>query len=365
MVEGMVTAAALPACLREAVESVRPVDAEWVRRAEERQATLTKPPGSLGRLEDIAARLCAIQETLRPAASPRRIVVFAADHGVAARGVSAYPAEVTPQMVANFVRGGAAINALARAAMADVQVIDVGVASPVAAQGSAARFVSRRIRAGTRDLAVEAAMSEEEMLAAIGVGLDVAEEAERDGIVLLGMGEMGIGNTTAASALTAALIGLAPSQVTGRGTGVDEARLAHKIAVIAAAVEHHRREGHDAFYLARALGGLEIAALAGLCLGAARRRRVLVADGFIATAGVLVAATLCPAVTGYVVAAHLSPERGHQVQLDALGLRPLLDLQMRLGEGTGAALAMNVIGAAVAAFNEMATFAGAGVSGRQ
>jgi nicotinate-nucleotide--dimethylbenzimidazole phosphoribosyltransferase len=271
-------------------------------------------------------------------------VVFAANHGVTEEGVSPYPAEVTAQMVQNFGAGGAAINALARAAQANVSVLDVGVAQ------------------GTRNLAREPAMSEDEMLAAIETGRAEAVRARSDSVALLGLGEMGIGNTTAASAIASALTGLPPSRVTGPGTGLDDKGRRHKVEVIERALALHRLPSRGPLEVLRSVGGLEIAALAGLCLEAASQRIAIVVDGFIASAAFAIAATLAPGVKDYAFFSHLSGEPGHRALLDFLGVEPLLDLGLRLGEGTGAALAMPILGAAVAAHNEMATFAEAGVS---
>ena len=363
-----VTAARTRAFVAAAVGRVRPVSEHWRREGARRLDRLTKPPGSLGRLEEIALRCCAIQETLDLTTSPRRIIVCAGDHGVVAEGVSAYPRAVTAQMVANFLAGGAAINALAAAAEADVWIVDVGVDGPIAADGRHARLLSRRVRNGTRNMLEEPAMSEAELVAALQVGLDLAAQAAADGVRLLGLGEMGIGNTTAASAVTAAMTGRPPALVTGRGTGVDEDTFGRKVSVVGRAVARHRSApGAPSAPLdaLRSVGGLEIAALCGVCLGAAAHRLAIVADGFVATSAALVAAALAPSLTDYLFAGHLSPEPGHAVQLDHLGLSPLLNLNMRLGEGTGAALAMPVIGAAARAFTSMATFESAGVSEQQ
>jgi nicotinate-nucleotide--dimethylbenzimidazole phosphoribosyltransferase len=274
------------------------------------------------------------------------VVVFAASHGVVAEGVSPYPPEVTAQMVSNFGRGGAAINALARAAGAEVVAVDVGV------------------ERGTRNFAREPAMTEEEMCAAFERGGEEARRASEEGVALLGLGEMGIGNTTAASAMTAALTGLPPARVTGPGTGLDEAGLRLKIEVIERALALHRPTREDPLEVLRSVGGLEIAALAGLSLEAASLRMAIVVDGFIASAAFAVASMLEPRVKTYAFFSHLSTEPGHRALLDFLGVDPLLDLRLRLGEGTGAALAMPILGAAAAAHNEMATFADAGVSGK-
>jgi nicotinate-nucleotide--dimethylbenzimidazole phosphoribosyltransferase len=360
--------------LKEAIERIAPVDPRWVARAEARQLRLTKPPGSLGRLERLAARLCAVQQTLQPRSAGRRVIIFAADHGVVREGVSAYQPEVTRQMVANFCAGGAAINAIARTSNAEIEVVDIGIAGDVVAGGQeisvsgpaetphGVRLIGARVRGGTGNIAREAAMTEDEMLAALRVGIELGQRAAREGVALVGLGEMGIGNTTAASAVTAALTGLAPAVVTGRGTGADGKTLARKVAAVERALETNRPVSTDALDVLRKVGGLEIAGLCGLCLGAAGGRAAIIADGFIATAGAALAVRLCPAVAGYTFAGHLSTEPGHAALLELVGLRQILDLEMRLGEGTGAALAMNIIGAAVAAFNEMATFDSAGVS---
>ena len=349
--------------LKATVARIEAIDPAWTARAEARLDRLTKPPGSLGRLEPLAARLCAIQRTLTPRTSPARIVVFAGDHGVAIEGVSAYPQAVTAQMVANFTRGGAAINALARMVAADLRVVDVGVAGRVDACGSAARFESRKVRGGTRNIARGPAMSKSELRAAIAVGLDVAETAASDGVAVLACGDMGIANSTAASAITAALTGASPAETTGRGTGIDDDTLAAKVAVVARALDVNRT-GQRPLDALRTVGGFEIAAIAGACLGAAAERLVVVGDGFIATAAALAASRICPAFAGYWIAGHQSAERGHRLQLEALRAEPLLHLELRLGEGTGAALAIPLLHAAAALIAGMATFEAAGVSDR-
>jgi len=347
--------------LDQTIEAIRPVDAQWMAAAERHQLELTKPPGSLGRLEEIANRCAAIRETLAPTVSRPRIVIFAADHGVCAEGVSAYPQEVTAQMVANYIRGGAAINALARAGNIELQVVDVGVLAPLAAFDG---VVSRRAAASTRNFCVEPAMTEAEMLAALGTGIELAAEAAAEGCDLLGFGEMGIGNTTSASAIAAALTGEAVATMVGRGTGVDDEGIGRKRRAIERALALHATSLTSVQGILRCVGGLEIAAMCGFCLGAAAQRLPVVTDGFIATAAAAVAIRMCPAMAGYLFAAHESVEPGHAKLLAAIGQEPLLHLRMRLGEGTGAALAMGIVQAAVAAFTQMATFAGAGVSNR-
>lgn len=343
------------------LRQIEPLDPEWMRRAEARQASLTKPPGSLGRLEDLANRIVAIQRSLTPTVERARIVVCAADHGVTAEGVAPYPSAVTGQMVANFLAGGAGVNALARIAGAEVRVVDIGVAANLE---HAPGLHSRRIAAGTRNMAREPAMTAEQANAAVAVGLEMGRDAIAAGIDMIGLGEMGIGNSTAASAVTAALTGMSVDRVTGRGTGADDAMLAQKIRVIETALERHRPDPEDAIDVLTKVGGFELAGLAGVLLAAAAGRKVVVTDGFIATAAAALAVRMCPAANEYLFAAHRSPEPGHTALLALIGQEPLLDLRMRLGEGTGAALAFVVIRAAVAAFTEMATFGSAGVSNR-
>jgi nicotinate-nucleotide--dimethylbenzimidazole phosphoribosyltransferase len=348
--------------LDEVVSGLPPIEAadrEWIARAEARQRSLTKPPGSLGRLEDIANRVAAIQQTLTPKIASARIVVFAADHGVTAERVAPYPPSVTAQMVTNFLAGGAGVNALARVAGADVIVVDIGIAS---ALEPTAGTRGRRVARGTRNMVQEPAMTPDETRDAMVVGIEAGKEAVEAGVDVIGLGEMGIGNSTAASAVTAALTGLPAAVVTGRGTGADDLMLERKIAVIERALQARRPDPGDPLDVLAKVGGLELAGLAGLVLAGAAHRRVVVTDGFIATAAAAIAVRLCPAASDYLFAAHRSPEPGHSVLLSLIGHEPLLDLQMRLGEGTGAALALGVIRGAVAAFTQMATFSSAGVS---
>lgn len=348
--------------IEETINKIRPVETAWLERAGRRQLELTKPPQSLGRLEEIANRLCAIQETLQPNVERREIFVFAASHGVCAEGISPYPAAVTAQMVLNFLRGGAAINALAKTANAGLTVVDIGVDTNF--EETALNFVKAKVAYGTKNFAQGAAMSGGEMQRAIEVGIELAQLAKAKGAKIVGLGEMGIGNTTAASAVASALLGVAPSQTVGRGTGADDAMLAHKIEVVSQALAVNQPYKSDAFDVLQKVGGLEIAGLVGLCLGAASERIAIVTDGFIATAATALAVKIRPFVKDYVFASHLSVERGHTALLEFIEQKPLFDLEMRLGEGTGAALAMNIIASAVAAFNQMATFAQASVSNR-
>lgn len=347
---------------------IRSIDQSWLERAAERQNHLTKPPRSLGKLEDIACRMAAIQQTLSPRVDRKRVVVFAGDHGVTQEGVSPYPSEVTAQMVANFLRGGAAINAVAKTVGAELVIVDAGVAFPIPAidvAGSAAHFVAKPVRPGTRNFLKEPALTMEETLRALLLGCEMARQAGEAGVNLIGTGEMGIGNTTSASAVTAALTGYPAAAVTGRGTGVDDEALARKQRVVEQSVRMHAPRPDDALHILQALGGLELAGLAGLCLGAAAQRIAIVCDGFIASTSAALAVRLCPAAVDYMFPGHLSTEPGHAIILEVLGRKPLLHLEMRLGEGTGAALAMAIIDAAVRTFVEMATFESAGVAGKQ
>ena len=348
--------------LNKTLERIAPVDPEWIQRAERRQLELTKPPHSLGELENIANRLCAIQQTLTPSVAQREIYVFAASHGVCEENISPYPSAVTRQMVLNFLNGGAAINALAKIAGAELTVIDVGVDGEFNSQ--AKNFVQAKVANGTKNFTGGAAMSEDEMTQALRVGFDAAKKAQSKGTTLIGLGEMGIGNTTAASAITAALLNLEPETTTGRGTGADDETWRRKIETVRRAIAINQPDANDAFDVLRKVGGLEIAALVGLIISAAANRTAIITDGFIATAAAALAVKAHPAIAGYIFAAHLSVEQGHASLLEYIKQKPLFDLQMRLGEGTGAALAMNVIAAAVAAFLEMATFESASISNR-
>jgi len=348
--------------LRETIAGIAAVDpavgAETQRLLDEK----TKPRRSLGRLEDLACRFAAIRGTPVPPMPEKALVVMAADHGVVSRGVSAYPQEVTAQMLANFASGGAGVNVLARQAGARVIVVDMGV---IAAPSHLPAVLARRIGPGTKDFTAGPAMSRDEAEAALEVGIALAAELARDGITLLGIGEMGIGNTTAASALTACLTGASVREVTGRGTGIDAATLARKVAIVEEALAVNRLAppgSADPLDVLARLGGFEVAGLAGVVLGAAAARVPVLVDGFIAAAAALVATRLAPRAEDYLIASHLSVEAGHAHLLRALGLVPLLDLELRLGEGTGSALAMGLVDAALRILHEMASFAEAGVA---
>ncbi|HEX7051915.1 MAG TPA: nicotinate-nucleotide--dimethylbenzimidazole phosphoribosyltransferase [Longimicrobiales bacterium] len=339
------------------ISGIRPADRADPVAVRAHLDDLTKPPGSLGRLEALAVRLARIYGDPPPPLRRRAVLLFAADHGVAARGVSAYPPEVTAQMCRNFAAGGAAINAIARAVGADVVIVDVGVDADAAALPG---VVSRKVRRGTRDLSIEPAMTRTETLEAMRAGFELAA-GRAESTDIFALGDMGIGNTTAAAAVTAALTGAQPESVVGAGTGLDAAGIERKRRVVNEAVARIDPAADPVDVLAH-VGGLEIAALAGATLGAASVGRAVVCDGFITTAAALAAVRFCHDVADYLIASHRSVEPGHTVQLAALGLDPLLDLELRLGEGTGAALALPLIEAAAGVLREMATFHGAGVS---
>jgi nicotinate-nucleotide--dimethylbenzimidazole phosphoribosyltransferase len=355
--------------LRTTLTAIAPLDAVVVAEARDRQDRLTKPRGSLGALEDVSVRLAGLAgQCPPPMPEPAAVAVFAADHGVHAQGVSPWPQEVTGQMVANFAAGGAAVNAFARQTGARVVVVDVGVAHPLVAPdasadaGAVPGLLERRIRPGTGDLSVEPAMTRDEAVRAIAVGIEVARELVATGHRCLLTGDMGIANTTASAALIAAFTGADPADVTGSGTGIDPATRARKVDVVRRALDLHRPDPADPIGVLAAVGGLEHGAIAGLVLGAAAHRVPVLLDGVIAGAAALVARALAPACVDACVAGHRSVEPGHTVALAHLGLRPLVDLELRLGEGTGAVLALPLVQAAVRALREMATFDSAGVA---
>ncbi|MEV6299794.1 nicotinate-nucleotide--dimethylbenzimidazole phosphoribosyltransferase [Actinoplanes sp. NPDC051861] len=346
--------------LETTLAAIRPADEAAMTAARELQARLTKPAGSLGALEELSVRLAGLAGVCPPPLpAPATVAVFAGDHGVHAQGVTPWPQEVTAQMVANFVAGGAVVNAFARQAGADVMVIDVGVAIPL---HGGANLLDANVRRGTRDMSVTAALTREEALAAVEIGVQVAGTLADQGARALLTGDMGIANTTPAAALIAAFTGAAAEVVTGRGTGIDDATLAHKTEVIAAALRRHAPDPADPLGVLAAVGGLEHAALTGFILGAAARRVPVIVDGVIAASAAVAAAAFAPDAVAAMVAGHRSAEPGATVALAHLGLEPLLDLGMRLGEGSGAVLALPVVSAAVRVLHEVATFDSAGVS---
>lgn len=339
--------------------SIEAADPEWLHHAQQRQSELTKPPGSLGLLEAVANRICAMQKTLTPSVDRATIVIFAADHGVCAEGVNAYPQAVTRQMVANFLAGGAAINAVAHGVDAALKIVDAGVIGETFDHPS---LITRRIGNGTGNICAGAAMSTAQALEGIALGIDCAKQAVAEGANLLACGEMGIGNTTIASALCAALTKTDPQLICGRGTAVDDEGLGRKRDAVARALQLHSHHLASPIDLLSRLGGFEIAAICGFCIGAAHLRMPLLLDGFIATAAAAVTVALQPTIGDYLFAGHQSAEPGHVVLLEFLRLQPLLNLDMRLGEGTGAAAAIPLVRAAVSAFCNMATFESARVS---
>jgi nicotinate-nucleotide--dimethylbenzimidazole phosphoribosyltransferase len=345
----------------ETIGRIQPTDRRLLAQAQARLDRLTKPIGSLGRLEELAALYVMITGEMKPKVPRGTVFTFAADHGVTAEGVSAYPSAVTPQMVLNFLRGGAGVNVLARHVGIEVRVVDIGVAFDFEGVSG---LIHKKVMPGTKNMLVESAMSPAQAEQALQVGIDLATEAGRQGIGLIGTGEMGIGNTTASSAIAAVMTRRPVSEVTGRGTGIDDASHAHKIDVIQRTLDLHRLDSTNAMEVLAKVGGLEIGGLAGLMLGAAEARIPVVLDGFIAGAAALIAVGLQPNCKDYLIASHRSVEQGHQAILDHLGLKPLFDLDLRLGEGTGACLGMSLVFSAIKILTEMATFDEAGVSER-
>lgn len=348
------------------IDSIKPVHQDVVSQANEHLNQLTKPQGSLGKLEDIARQVAGITGEVMPIFDKKAVIVMAGDHGVCEEGISAYPAEVTPQMVLNFLYGGAAVNVLARHAGAEVVCVDMGVNADL----EHPNLVSRKVRKGTRNMACEAALTLDETVQAIQAGVEVVDELVEKGYRLFAMGEMGIGNTTASAAILCALTGLDASNAVGRGTGIDDSKWLHKVSVVNKALdvnglrvdEMNRSSAEYALDVLMKVGGLEIAGLVGVILGAAKNRCPVVVDGFISSAAALVASRLAPLSASYMLASHLSQEQGHAKLLEAVGLAAMLQMDMRLGEGTGAVLAFNLIDAAGKIMKEMATFESAGVS---
>jgi nicotinate-nucleotide--dimethylbenzimidazole phosphoribosyltransferase len=341
--------------------AITPPSEHWRQRARAHLDTLTKPLGSLGRLEDIAAQVVAILQESFAEPISKGVYVFAADHGITAEGVSAYPREVTYQMVLNFLRGGAAVNVLAALHRAELYVVDVGVDADF---DMTPGLLRHKVAKGTRNMLHLPAMSDEQLAQAIEAGAEVAESAVKAGKTMIAIGEMGIGNTTSASAITCAVTGAAPAAATGRGTGLSSEAHIRKVDVVEAVGRKHF-EGTSSpapLDILRCVGGLEIAAMVGMILAAAEHKLVIVIDGFISTAAAALAVSIAPAVQGYLIAGHQSEEPGHKLLLDHLRLKPILTLNMRLGEGTGAVLAMPVIESAVALYTQMATFTSARVS---
>jgi nicotinate-nucleotide--dimethylbenzimidazole phosphoribosyltransferase len=345
------------------LKNIQPFDPALAVRVQMRLNSLTKPIGSLGRLEILALQCATITQKERPRVDNKVLFVCCGDHGVCDEGVSAYPREVTAQMVYNFLRGGAAISVLARQFGITVKIVDLGVDHEFPAELPG--LIQRKIARGTANFVSGPAMTHSQAVQAIETGITLATEAIRDGAQLLGVGEMGIGNTTVATALLSALSGIDPQTLTGLGTGIDEEQRRKKLAVVRKALAFHQPDASDPLQVLANVGGYEIAGIVGICLAGAASHVPVVIDGFIATAGAWVACALHPAVKDRLIFAHLSAEQGHRHVLDALEVQPLLDLHMRLGEGTGAALGMNLVDSAVRILDEMATFAEAKVSNRK
>lgn len=344
--------------LESVIAAIGPLDERAAEAAEQRLNSLTKPPGSLGKLEEIARQLAGITGETSADLSRRAVIVMAGDHGVCEEGVSAFPAEVTPQMVLNFLTGGAAVNVLARGAGADVYCVDIGVNADLEHEG----LIQRKVRKGTANMTREPAMTRAEAAAAIAAGSDVVKDLAAKGYRMFATGEMGIGNTTASAALCAVLAEMRIEDAVGLGTGINEERRQHKIEVVKRAIARNSPDKQDPIDVLAKVGGLEIAGLVGVILGAAAERCPVVVDGFISSAAALVAAALSPQSTAYMLGSHLSQEQGHRQLLNAIGLSPIIHLDMRLGEGTGAVLCFPIIDAALRIMREMATFESAGIS---
>jgi len=352
--------------LEHILANIKPLDKTLLEKARQRTAQLVMPTRALGRLHDISERLCAIEATLTPSISKKAILIMAGDHGVAADGVSAYPQEVTGAMVQTFLAGGAAINALARQVGADVQVVDMGIIPELSPDtvNNARRLAVCKIAPGTANLAIGPAMTRSQAEAAVITGFERASELFNAGLDLLGTGDMGIGNTTPSAAIGAVLTDTSLDKMVGRGTGVDDAGLELKKTIIKKGIAVNRPDPTDGLDVLTKVGGFEIGGIAGSLLAGAYHRKPVIVDGFISTAGALVAQSLCPIVTDYLFSGHCSAEAGHRTMLRHLKLEPILDLGMRLGEGTGAALSMGVMDAAVSVFKEVMTFAEASVPGK-
>lgn len=340
------------------IDDIQPVNFHAGEQARRYLDTLTKPPGSLGALETLAIQLSAITGELKPSVMPPAVIVFAADHGVAAEGVSAFPQTVTAQMAANFAQGGAAVNVFARQVGARLEIVDVGIIGDERIPG----VMNAKVRRGTGNMLEADAMQPEQVLAAIDAGVLAVERAIQAGAKCLMVGEMGIANTTASSAMLAVLTGEPVASLAGAGTGIDQQQLSHKVTVIERAIAARNADSEDPLAVLAKLGGLEIAAMTGAYLATAKQCLPAIVDGFIATVAALIACRLCPAVRGYLIFGHRSQEPGHEVALRALEAKPLLDLGMRLGEGSGAVLAYPLLQAAAAMMAEMATFDSAGIS---
>lgn len=345
--------------LASTIEKIMPLDKTAMTGAKARQDTLTKPAGSLGRLEEVSVRIAGIQGKARPVIEKKAMITMAADHGVVDEKIGNWPREVTAQMVENFLRGGAGINVLARQAGARIVFVDMGIASDLKPD---AQLIVKKVDYGTKNMCRGPAMMPDQAAQAVEAGIEIVNGEAEKGLDIIGTGDMGIGNTTASSAIFAAVSGKTVEEVTGRGTGLSDEQLAHKVDVIKRALKLNQPDPSKPLDILAKVGGFEIGGLAGVILGAAARRIPVVIDGFISGAAALIATGLAPQMKDYIIAAHVSAEAGHAAMLKYMGLNPLLNLEMRLGEGTGAALGIIISEAAVRTLNEMATFAEAGVS---
>ncbi len=345
--------------IKETILKIKPIDKKAMEKARERLDNLTKPIGSLGKLEEIAERISGIKKQIAPIIKQKVIFILAGDHGVIAEGVSAYPSEVTSQMVYNFVKGGAGINVLARHIKARVIVADMGVAADLKPN---LKIVNKKIAYGTQNIAKGPAMTYKQAIQSIRAGIELVENDLSNVVDIIGIGDMRIVNTTSSSAITAAITGADVREITGRGTGIDDAMLEHKIEVIRQALKINQPDLKDPLDVLAKIGGFEIGGLIGVILAGASHQIPIVLDGFIVGAAALIAYSLAPQVKDYLFAAHCSVERGHKIILDKIGLKSLFDLELRLGEGTGAALGISIIEAATKILNEMATFEEASVS---
>lgn len=347
--------------LEQTCAKIKPQNTQARESARARLDQLTMPHWALGRLMDLAIDLAGMTGSIKPAVARKAVITMAGDHGVTAEGVSKYPSEVTPQMVYNFVAGGAGINALARLAGARVVVVDMGVAGDLGPLAQSGKIVSKRIAPGTANMAKGPAMTRAQAIAAVEAGIDIVNSLANE-VDLFGTGDMGIGNTTPSAAIVSAITGASVAEVTGRGTGIDDAQLAHKVAVIEQSLKVNRPNPKDGIDVLAKVGGFEIGGIAGVILGAAAAGEPVLVDGFISTAGAMIAHAICPTSAQYMIAAHRSVEAGHKLMQKHLNLTPLLDLNLRLGEGTGGALAMHLVEASVRVLTEVATFAEASVT---
>jgi len=353
--------------LKEIIRGIQPVDPEWLVKARERTAQLVMPTRALGQLHEIAERLCAIGKTLQPSIKRKAILVMAGDHGVVNAGVSAYPQEVTGAMVQTFLAGGAGINAISRHVNAEVFVVDMGIISELDGQDLPGNdhLITHKIASGTADFTRGPAMSSQEAAQSISLGFQEASKLYQNGVEILGTGDMGIGNTTPSAAIGEVICAVGLDKMVGRGTGVDDEGLRRKREAVSRAIEMNKPDAENGLDVLAKVGGFEIGGIAGCVLAAAFHRRPVVIDGFISTAGALIANALCPTVTDFIFAGHCSEEAGHRYMLDYLKLEPILDLGMRLGEGTGGTLSMSIMEGAVSIFKEVLTFAEAGVADKE